>query len=674
MKKSSTCKVIGLFLTTVILAGCQGVSSGSSNQKSGDSSGGLTLSTSTLNFGNVSVGGSGKQNVNATNSGTSDVVITNAVSTDADFVISGETFPLTVAAGKAVPFTVTFTPKANGAASGTASFASNASNSPATLSMSGDGTQSAPPGAPVATVTVTPSSPTLLLWMTQQFSAVAKDSNGNIINDATFTWSSDASSVTTVDSSGLATPVGPGTAHVTATSGGVKGSAGLIVDSPPSKNADLFDLHILLGTTPPPTISFNGLRLLTAETLWGQIETSNGAYDFTPVDQYLAAVYDNGGKKVIYTVEQVPQWASSNPSDTACDYSYLEPGGCDLPTDIHANGSGTDQTWINFVTALAQHVNDPTYLQTHARIEYWEPWNEWYRNTVVNTYSWNDISIRATYAQMVRMTEDMRCVITGKGSVNGMPCTAPAIDPTAQILSPSDGGPNCNCGSVAVFQNFLYCDGTGASAPLSGSDCTTGSRGSAAVDIINSHFYEYDGYPPENLATDVPMYIAVLQPQDLAKPLWSDEGSWGSNSSVPDLDVQASWVVRYYLVGWSTGLMEMYWYAYDGANDGTLWTSSDGLQPAGQAWQWAYNWIVGSALTTPCSAKGTVWTCGLTLANGAAAQVIWDTSQTCSNGVCTTTSKSVSPTWTNYQDITGTYHSIIVSGSVSVGIKPILLM
>lgn len=667
MTKISFCKTCVLLLTTAVLVGCQGVSSAPASQKPAGPSGNLALSNPTLKFGSVAIGESGKLNVSATNQGTAEVVISSVVSSSPDFTISGQTLPLTIAVGKAATFTVTFTPQATGSFSGTASFASDASNSPVTLSFSGDGTQ------PVATVTVSPASPTILSWMTQQFNAVAKDGKGNVISDATFTWNSDASSVATVDTSGLATPVAPGTAQITATSEGVTGSAGLIVAPPPTKNADLFNLHIVLQNTPTPTIGFNGIRLWDTQTRWAQIETSNGAYNFNTLDQYLAAAYTSGIKNVIYTFGEVPQWASSNPSDTACDYSSVLPGGCDLPFDIHANGSGTNQTWITFVTALAQHVNDPTYLQTHAHITYWEPWNEWYRNNLVNPYPWTNISVRATYAQMVRMTEDLRCVITGKGSVNGNPCSTVAIDTTAKVLSPSAGGPNC-CGSVAVFQNFLYCNGTGANAPISGSDCTTGSRGSNAVDIINSHFYEYAGFPPENLAKDVPAYVATLSPTDLAKPLWSDEGSWADNSSVPDPDVQASWVVRYYLMGWSTGLLEMYWYAYDANSYGTLWTPSGGLNPAGKAWQWAYNWIVGSTLTTPCAAKGTVWTCGLTLANGTAAQAIWDTSQTCSNGFCTTSPQSVSPTWTNYQDITGASHSIAGGGSVPVGLKPVLLL
>ena len=57
--------------------------------------------------------------------------------------------------------------------------------------------------------------------------------------------------------------------------------------------------------------------------------------------------------------------------------------------------------------------------------------------------------------------------------------------------------------------------------------------------------------------------------------------------------------------------------------------------------------LLYTSLTTPCSASGTVWTCELTLANGTAAEAIWDTSQICSDGTCTTSNQNVSTIWTN---------------------------
>jgi hypothetical protein len=441
--------------------------------------------------------------------------------------------------------------------------------------------------------------------------------------------------------------------------------------TPPSQKATLLGLHILSTATPWPSIGFTGFRLCDTETRWAQIEKSPGVYDFRTLDGWLAELYAHNTATVIYTFGQVPPWASSNPNDAACDYaSWAGTGGCDLPTDINPDGSGTDQSWVNFVTALVQHVNDPTYRQTHAHIQYWEPWNEFFRNNVVTTYNWAPISLRATYAQMVRMSEDLRCIVTGTGSVNGNPCTLTPIDSTAKILSPSDYGQDC-CGLENTFQNFLYCNGTGKNAPIPGSQCTTGSRGSAVSDVINSHFYT-GGFQPEDLATNVQKYKALLNTTDLAKPLFSDEGGWAGNSEVSDPDIQASWLARYYLIGWSSGLAQMYWYAYDSTEFGTLWTPRDGLTKAGVAYGQIYNWIADSTLTTPCSAKGTVWTCGLTLADGTAAQAIWDTSQTCTDGRCTTSTQNISSAFTNFQDITGT-NTPVTNGTVAIGIKPILL-
>jgi hypothetical protein len=444
-----------------------------------------------------------------------------------------------------------------------------------------------------------------------------------------------------------------------------------------TKNAALFGLHVQSVSTPWPTIGFGAFRIFSdlnpGIARWAQINKENGTYDFTLLDTWLAELYAHGVTNVVYTVSQVPKWASSNPTDTACDFATSPPvyGGCDLPTDLNPDGSGSDATYINFVTALAQHVNDPTYLQTHAHIQYWEPWNEWYRNNIVDTSPQVFISVRATYAQMVRMTEDARCIIAGTGSINGVPCTASAIDPSAKIVSPSNGGQNC-CGSPMVFQNFLYCNGTGPNAPIPGSDCSTGSRGSDAVDIINTHFYEALGLPPENLARNVGQYTKLLRPIDLAKPLWSTEGSWGNDSAVTDPDIQASWVARYYLIGWSSGLAQMYWFAYDSPHFGQLWTAGAGLNKAGVAYGETYNWIVGSTLTTPCSAAGTVWSCGFTLANGNAAEAIWDTSQTCLGGNCSTSNQNISSAWKSYQDLAGS-NNAIPNGTVPVGIKPILL-
>jgi len=87
----------------------------------------------------------------------------------------------------------------------------------------------APPIGAVASVTLSPSSVTVSKGQTEQFSAIAKDASGNVISGASFTWSSNTSSVATVDSNGLVTTIAQGSAQITATSSGVSGSATLTV-------------------------------------------------------------------------------------------------------------------------------------------------------------------------------------------------------------------------------------------------------------------------------------------------------------------------------------------------------------------------------------------------------------------------------------------------------------
>lgn len=83
-----------------------------------------------------------------------------------------------------------------------------------------------------------------------------------------------------------------------------------------------------------------------------------------------------------------------------------------------------------------------------------------------------------------------------------------------------------------------------------------------------------------------------------------------------------------------------------------------------------FTWLLGATLTG-CSTSGTTWTCSLSQANGSPAQILWDTSETCSGGVCGTISVPVSSIFTQSIDLTGSSYPI--SGTVLVGIKPILL-
>jgi hypothetical protein len=102
----------------------------------------LAVAPSALNFGNVAVGSSANLSGTLT-AGASSITVSSADWNGQGYSVSGITFPLSIAAGASVSFTVTFAPQAAGTIPGTISFASNASDSPANETFSGNGTQTA---------------------------------------------------------------------------------------------------------------------------------------------------------------------------------------------------------------------------------------------------------------------------------------------------------------------------------------------------------------------------------------------------------------------------------------------------------------------------------------------------------------------------------------------------
>jgi uncharacterized protein YjdB len=104
-----------------------------------------------------------------------------------------------------------------------------------------------PPASSVTTIEVSPDSATLTaLGAVQQFTAVAKDVNGNVVPGITFIWISSDSTIATVDSTGLATAIANGHVLITAQSGSVTGSATLAVCAVTSTTTT--------GTSAPPPV------------------------------------------------------------------------------------------------------------------------------------------------------------------------------------------------------------------------------------------------------------------------------------------------------------------------------------------------------------------------------------------------------------------------------------
>ena len=85
-----------------------------------------------------------------------------------------------------------------------------------------------PPPA-VVSVVVLPSTTQLTQGHTQQYTAVVKDAEGNVINGLDLTWSTGCPDVARIDPTGIALAVVEGITTVTATAGGITGPVATIV-------------------------------------------------------------------------------------------------------------------------------------------------------------------------------------------------------------------------------------------------------------------------------------------------------------------------------------------------------------------------------------------------------------------------------------------------------------
>ena len=376
-----------------------------------------------------------------------------------------------------------------------------------------------------------------------------------------------------------------------------------------------------------PTVPFESVRLWDTHTRWSDLNPAPGQYDWSVLDRWLDAGQKHNSD-FLFTLAMTPQWASSNPNDQICNYG---PGQCDAPNDVNPDGTGTDLHWKTFVTAVARHVG--------TRIRFWEIWNE-----PNNLWYWN-----GTAAQLARMAQDAHAILQ-------------AINPDARTL-------NAGTGAHRVYGLKWW-------------NAYAAAGGLQWADIIALHGDVRDSPPTCGVYPQAETFGVVMQNLRAVltqygqqnKPVWDTEASWGRTDQdcFYDQDLQAAFLARFYLLHRSERIRRFWWRGWiDG--DGGIYNEKKGqLNKAGVAYTQIHDWMVGSTLNGSCTPVGTVWTCNLTRTEGYAAQVVWDTSQTCKNGDCSTTSYSVGPQFVSYRTLDCS--KIPIKGHrVPIGAKPILM-
>ena len=446
---------------------------------------------------------------------------------------------------------------------------------------------------------------------------------------------------------------------------------------------------------------------------WAYMNPSSGVYNFRFLDILLQDAKTAGMADVYLQLGNTPPWISSNPNDTNCSEGN---GYCDVPTDLNKDGSGTDLSWRSFVQNLALHITNPTYLRTHAKPRYWEIWNEAERSdTLLSSYSCPPhlCAYRGSYAQMLRMAQDMQCILKGIATqpITGLGKTCGTagygqigIYPRAQIAA-MDG--QYFLQAAAVLENFLRCD----DSPPAGQYCTWSKShplGSNATDVIALHMYtgSTGSVYPEQFLNGVAKFRQLLSATDRTKPFFSNEGSWGANTTQVDPNLSAGFVARYYLLLWMMGMRRGYWYewsGWDAAHWGGLWSPEpitfgvNGEYLTCQQFDQQTNgyWCTGAiaykqTMKWLVNAKVVGWTCpdfggcgkhyelylgkyafDISDSNGYQGEIAWDNTQTtpCENPQCGSTAY-VAPSYvTQWRDLAGNVHA---GKPTQIGAEPIL--
>jgi polysaccharide biosynthesis protein PslG len=200
-------------------------------------------------------------------------------------------------------------------------------------------------------------------------------------------------------------------------------------------------------------------RSLGSQVKWADINTASGVYDFSKLDAWISEAQATS-TDILFTVYATPSWGSSRGSNctgvgtpsagclgapnTSCAFQAQNgPGICDPPIDLACDGTGTDQTFITFISALIQHVGPGV-------IKYWEMWNEPNNPTEWNGNADCPNTPFASQIMLARMAKDMKATVA-------------AVDSNALFTTPAADSPTGAANWLSVY--FAQTDG-GSSADI----------------------------------------------------------------------------------------------------------------------------------------------------------------------------------------------------------------
>lgn len=420
---------------------------------------------------------------------------------------------------------------------------------------------------------------------------------------------------------------------------------GMTVSGFAQSSADFFGMHVNnhkdFGFW--PELRFSSIRLHDSGVGWREIEQGPGKYDWSLFDRQLRRAKEHH-VEAFYDFVRTPEFYTAHSqcgqdfrggncdAERCAKYGGKNQNGCFPPNDLKRDGSGSDEHFKAFVSAVVDHLASLN-PSDYAAVTTWEIWNEFDRETF-----W-----QGTYPQLLRMAKDARTIIKAKF-------------PQAVVTTPNSTLPR-------ILREYLQQPG----AP-------------EAADAISLHSYVGDCDPEDELERRFQNYNRLRGDFMPGKPIFITEGSWGKPENCPDPDAQAAFTARYLLlmlggIGEHRGVDRLWWYAYDVPTGRLNDPDTGAIRPAGIAYREVFNWMADGQLV-PRSCKreaGSRWSCALKKQDGSQALIVWDADPTrrCAGGNCATAGFSAPGKFKRFRDLSG--KSSHLNGAVPIGAKPILL-
>jgi hypothetical protein len=394
-----------------------------------------------------------------------------------------------------------------------------------------------------------------------------------------------------------------------------------------------------------PKISY-GVMGHPVQLVWETSEQTKGVFDFSTFDSLVAvAPTDTNGTALIdLTLGMTPGWATSQQSTCTTESSGAV--GCTAPPD-------NIQDWIDFITAMMNHYNGVNA----PHVKYYELWNEADPNSTYWTGTAAQLEALAAAAYPI-IKQDSNSFVLSPSMAGNVYSTGPYA--TMSFLTDYLTAGGSQYADIAAFHGFIA-DMTLVPYPLPTQPCSA-----------------TDNTCGGSITAQVTAYRQVMDQNGMTgKPLFNTEGGF-EGADIPDMDTKTAWLGQYYALQAamynSAQVQLVSWFLWGGNSQlaGSLETDSHQPSEVGIAYDQMFNWLVGRSFNAPCASAGTIWTCNLSGSNGYQAEIIWDSSQTCSSGTCTTSNQTVSGSYVDYRDLAGNSTGI-ANQTVSVGLKPILL-